>query len=132
VDKEILWAGVSFDPTDDSDYANDQHDTIVGTLLGDNHWRSTEPFPSGAQLDSYASPAGDVVDIFDAVHTRIGFGVRVNSIAEGNAKLNEVTAWLRSLGITLHVSVWAWSPAGVPSSIARPAGVDGMVSLDLE
>lgn len=132
--EEVLWVGVSFDPTDESEYAGGQHDIVVGTLCEPALQARvvTERFPSGAQIDVYPGSAMTLVDVFNATHTRIGFGIRVNSIAEGRMKILGAGIFLRGLGITLPVSVWAWSPASVPSSIVRPAGVEQMLSLDLE
>lgn len=112
---EILWVGVGFNPAEDGGDFNEQHDVInsIGIDIEvKGGTRKPVPLPSGAFTDEYVMPhVGTVVDIFDALGGRIGFGIRVGSIAEGKLKVAGTEMWLRAEGIVLPVSVHAWSPA---------------------
>src|SRR5512135_3352007 len=140
MNNEVLWAGCSFDPTESyesGDYLDEQHTAINERCIAWDMFEGVHPtvtdFPSGAVIEEYrALPFGLVVHIYDALGSRIGFGILAADIPTGRALIPKVKEWFLSLGITLPVSVWAWCPATAPSDIVRPAGVDELISLDLE
>jgi hypothetical protein len=69
-------------------------------------------FTNGSSCVSidFGGDVGEVVDLYDTLRSRIGFGVRVQYTAHGIALKPKVAAWLRSIGVLIPVTVWAWSP----------------------
>ena len=118
--REIIWVGVGFDEEQlsDSAYVGEQH-RALNDLCDDIGPCTITKYPSDAQIEEYDIPLHKAVDIYDALGWRIGFGIRVASIKEGQEKLQTVQDWLKPWLITKPVSVWAWSPASVPSRIIR-------------
>ena len=138
MNNEILWVGCSFDSTESyesGDYLDQQHYAINSAAIQFNEFyangQTRTEFPSGAILDEWRTPEGLAIEIYDAMDSRIGFGILVADIPAGRALIPKVKEWFLSLGLTLPVSVWAWCPAMAPSNIVRPAGVDRLISLDL-
>lgn len=121
--QDVLWVGVSLDPSDNPRVSRARtsaaHDAIVSAVTQPAIYRTRviHEYPSGAQLDNYnfGPDMGLVVDIFDALGFRIGFGIWAQDIESGKALIPKVSDWLRGLGVSLPVSVWMWSPASVPS-----------------
>jgi hypothetical protein len=62
---------------------------------------------------------GQLVDVFDAMGFRIGFGIKADDIVSGKEMIPKVTDLLTRMRISLPVSVWAWSPASIPSYTTR-------------
>ena len=135
--QEVLWAGISFGDDGSEDvghrrsfgyalFIGRQHDAVVSRVT---NWKvfegvapATTEYPSGAALDEYRLPDGTTfIDLYDALGTRIGFGRRVSSVDEGRACVAAITSLFKPLGITLPVSVWAWSPASVPTRTVQAA-----------
>lgn len=114
----MLWVGVS--PTEENNprlfpsQIEKANDAIVRALC--------EPQVRGKGVDreftngsscvtfDFGGDIGEVVDLYDTLHSRIGFGVRVQNTAQGVALKPKVAAWLRSIGVLIPVTVWAWSP----------------------
>jgi len=129
--EKILWVGIGFDPDEDggNEYVRKQNLIITKTMaemeLFSKVHSSTILIGSG-EFITVPSTIGPIID-FHQHDRRMGFGISVTDIREGRRKMVDVTAWLRSSGITLPVSIWEWTPG---QRIARHAGLDQLLSLD--
>ena len=131
----IYWAGVSFDAHDEveTDGFLDKQHTAITDWCGEQAIRRTPmetiDVPTG-DIHVYSVPGlWQVLDIFDAMGSRIGFGIRVETITIGNQVLYAAGEWLRTIGLNLHVAVYEVNTENL--LIARPAGVDDMLPLDM-
>lgn len=124
---DVLWVGVSLDAADNPRVPRSHliaaHDIIVSAVTQPAIYstRTLHEYPSGAQLDIYTfdRSKGEVMDLFDALGFRIGFGIKVKDVEQGKSLVPKVRDWMTELGVRLPVSVWAWSPASVPSYTIR-------------
>lgn len=127
--REVIWVGVNLNRSDNEwlpkKRLTEAHDAIVRRICeSDLRLQGTHiEFQNGSCIDTYdlGPGKGTAVDIYDAMGTRIGFGIRVTRISSGKSRISKVRDWLAGLGIRLPVSVWVWSPATVPSCIVRRA-----------
>lgn len=111
MNNEIMWVGIRFDPTERYDvdsYLDRQHQIILDLCgsSGEVHTRF-----------------GIAIAYHTAKHEIVGFGIPVKTVADGQDKLKEVERWFRSIGISLFVSVWSWSPA---ERMPYSAGLKGL------
>ena len=124
---DVLWVGVSLDSADNPRVPRSSlvhaHDTIFSALTDPRVYRTRveTKFPSGASLDifTFDPDKGEIVDLFDALGFRIGFGIKVADVERGKDLIPKVRDWLTSMHIRLPVSVWTWNPASIPSYTIR-------------
>jgi hypothetical protein len=127
MNNDVIWVGVSLDAADNPRVPRSSlsrvHDTIVSIITDPRVYgtRQETRFPNDAAYDIYACDPtkGAVMDLFDAMGFRIGFGIKVDSVDQGTRIMPRVRDWMLGLGIGLNVSVWTWSPASVPSYTIR-------------
>ena len=130
--RDVVWVGVSLNAGDNlhcpASQINRAHSIIYRALSQQDisQTRIVTRFESGAESRSYTfGPGmGEVVDIYDATTARIGFGVKVRSVKQGEAKLERVIDWMSRMDLRLVITVWAWSPTRFPSHIVRRVSRD--------
>lgn len=136
---DIVWVGISLNADDNPRVPRSRvvkaHDAIVRIICEPNmRGKGTETsFLNGASVTEYILQSEPVdviaIDIYNTRDRRIGFGIKLLNDGNGLGPVTErgkqlipkVADWLRSSGITLPVSVWAWSPSNSASSSLRKA-----------